>query len=184
MLPQYLFMPLVNFSNCPEASCPSCSLLAWGVSRRWRHQRPRGRRLSLHHWDAPWISLWWHFDNGHGSHWLQRRAGYRQLLTQVPTTTTFLSIIGSYIETTLTWLHVHSVSQRRRETTCWSPILHHHRRPSSPPSSQLSSQQYVTMQRRLGEVTSTSSCLTRTDLVRSTHFMCFLHYFRYCSTAS
>lgn len=97
--------------------------------------------------------------------------------------TTFLNNKLSYIEMMLliTWLYVHSVSLRRRETTCWSAVLHRHRHPSSPPSSPLSNQQYAMMQRRLGEVTSTSLCLTQMAPVQSTLFMCFLHYFRYYS---
>lgn len=75
--------------------------------------------------------------------------------------------------------NVHSVWPRKRETSCLSPDLRLRRRPSSPPSWQLSSLQCVTMQRRLGEVTSTSLCLTQTDLAQSTHFTCFLHSFRY-----
>lgn len=81
----------------------------------------------------------------------------------------------------ITRLYVHSVSPRRRETTCWSPVLHRRRRPSSPPSWQLSNQQCATMQRRRGEVTSTSLCPTPTDPAQSTLSMCFLHCFRYYS---
>lgn len=78
MLPQHWFM---DTGNVPWASF--CSLLAWGFSRRWRRQRPGRWPLSLHQRAAPWISLRWRLDNGHGSHRLQRRAWHRQLFAQV-----------------------------------------------------------------------------------------------------
>lgn len=97
--------------------------------------------------------------------------------------TAFLNNNYSYKKMALVikWLYVHSVLPRRRETTCWSPVLHRHRHPSSPRSLQLSNQQYAMMRRRLGEVISTSLCLTQMDLVQSILFMYFLHYFRYYS---
>lgn len=85
----------------------------------------------------------------------------------------------------MAWLYVHSVSpRRRREVTCWSPVLHRPHRLSSLPFWQLSNQQYVMMQRRPGEVTSTSLYLTQMAPAQSTLFMCFPRYFRYYHIAS
>lgn len=83
MLPHYLFRQTSVFAIHYKRTYPSCFILAWSVTRRWRHQCPWGWPLSLHQWTAPWISLWWQFDNGHGSQWLQGRTRPWQLLTQV-----------------------------------------------------------------------------------------------------
>lgn len=77
--------------------------------------------------------------------------------------------------------HIHSVLLRKSEMTCRSRVLHHHRHLSSLPSLRLSSQMCAMMQKRLGEATSTSLCLTQMDPVPSTLFMCFPHFFRYYS---
>lgn len=78
MLPQRWFMDTGSV-----AWASFCSLLAWGFPRRWRRQHPWRWPLSLHQRAAPWISLWWRLDGGHGSHRQQRRAGRGQLFAQV-----------------------------------------------------------------------------------------------------